>query len=78
MIQVHGYEIVKLECVTPIGSQERGIAIAKAINPDRPCQWVTWRYVKDNGFDFYSGNYFDVERLAFRDYYRRLMEEYDF
>lgn len=78
MITNNGYQIVKMERTSEPGSQERGFAIAQAINPETPSQWVTWRYVKDCGFGFFSGNYFSVERMAYKDFYRRLMEKYNF
>lgn len=78
MLTNQGYEIVLMEKTVRGNLKERGIAIARALDPKAPSQWVTWRYTVDgDGFYFFSGNYFSVEQLAFRDYHRRLMEEYD-
>lgn len=78
MLTNQGYEIIQSEATSRPGERETGIAIARALNHGAPSQWVTWRYTVDgDGFYFFSGNYFSVEQLAFRDYHRRLMEEYD-
>lgn len=79
MITNAGYQIVKMEETTKPGAQKRGFAIAQAIDPKTPAQWVTWRYVMDtDGPNFFSGNYFSVEKMAYHDFYRRLMEAYEF
>lgn len=78
MIVNQGYEIIQSEMTSRPGEREAGVAIARALDPKAPSQWVTWRYaVRGDGFDFASGNYFSVRRMAFRDYHHRLMEEYD-
>lgn len=78
MLTNQGYEIIQSEATSRPGERETGIAIARALNPGAPSQWVTWRYaVRGDGFDFASGNYFSERRMAFRDYHRRLMAEYD-
>lgn len=78
MVVNQGYEIIQSEATSRPRERESGIALARALSPEAPSQWVTWRYaVGDHGFDFSSGNYFSARRMAFRDYHRRLMEEYD-
>lgn len=78
MIINNNYEIIKIERTTKQDTQEKGIALGKAISPKQPSQYVTWRYVKDNNeFYFYSGNYFAVEKMAYKDFYKRLMDEYE-
>lgn len=74
-----GYKILELHQTSKPGEITRGFALAQAVSPKTPCQWVTWRYIDldDSGEpDFYSGNYWGSEQTARTDLHQRISDSY--
>ena len=73
-----GYEILAHELTSGLLERERGFCVGH--NPNAPSPYVTWRFSKrpaEEGYDFFSGNYFLSYRKAMCDYHRRLADTYE-
>lgn len=71
-----GYTIMDMVRTSPNGKRDEGFALGRRDGST----WVTWCYVRDPGKspDFFWGHYYDDERTAKADFYRRLAEEFSY